>query len=59
MGLAAEQGPDFSGEVCVAPLGAPDAFFDQFEEKASTSLNRQPYHRARGLRTRAISVMYW
>ena len=33
LGLAAEQGPDFSGEVCVAPLGAPAAFFDQFEEK--------------------------
>ena len=33
LGLAAEQGPDFSGEVCVAPLGAPDAFFDQFEGK--------------------------
>ena len=34
LGLAAEQGPDFSGEVHVAPLGTPDAFFDQFEEKA-------------------------
>ena len=33
MGLAAEQGPDFAGEVCVAPLGAPDVFFDQVEEK--------------------------
>ena len=33
MGLAAEQGPDFAGEVCVAPLGAPDVFFGQVEEK--------------------------
>ena len=33
LGLAAEQGPDFSGEVRVAQLGAPDAFFDQFEEQ--------------------------
>ena len=33
MGLAAEQGPDFAGEVCVAPLGAPDVFFGQVEGK--------------------------
>lgn len=33
MGLAAEQGPDFAGEVCVAPLGAPDVFFGKVEEK--------------------------
>ena len=33
LGLAAEQGPDYSGEVSVAQLGAPDGFFDQFEEQ--------------------------
>ena len=33
LGLAAEQGPDYSGEVSVAQLGAPDGFFDPFEEQ--------------------------
>ena len=33
LGLAAEQGPDYSGEVSVAQLGAPYGFFDPFEEQ--------------------------
>ena len=33
LGLVSERGPDFSGEVCLAPLGAPEALLDQFEEE--------------------------
>ena len=57
LGLAAEHGPDFSGEVCVA-LGGARCFLDQFEGKCVDVIEPSALPPRSGLRTRAILAMF-